>query len=233
MKIVYCQTGINLGMHKTRIALYFFGLVSILDLLGILFEVPLFIHTFKPLIIISLVILYVFSVKNRNKTYIVALFFSFLGDSLLMYEGQFYFISGLLSFLSAHILFILIVLKGLNKPSKLNWFQAASPFILYLILLIFLLKDDLKSMLIPVVIYAITIGFFGIFTFVDYLQKRTIQSKTMLIGAVLFIISDSILAIQKFHTSNELFPFLIMFTYIFAQYLIYKALVLKDVKTKY
>jgi len=50
----------------------------------------------------------------------------------------------------------------------------------------------------------------------------------MLAGAVVFIISDSLLAINKFHSSNEIFDVLIMITYIVAQYLIFKSMIISS-----
>jgi len=62
----------------------------------------------------------------------------------------------------------------------------------------------------------------------DYLQTKTIKSIWMLAGAVVFIISDSLLAINKFHSSNEIFDVLIMITYIVAQYLIFKSMIISS-----
>jgi uncharacterized membrane protein YhhN len=48
----------------------------------------------------------------------------------------------------------------------------------------------------------------------------------MLIGAIVFMISDALLAINKFYLPKEIFAVLIMGTYIIAQYLIYRSMIL-------
>ncbi|MBL4724524.1 MAG: lysoplasmalogenase, partial [Lutibacter sp.] len=95
-------------MNKIKIALLVFVLVSVLDIIGIVFSIPILVLIFKPFILLSLIVLYRFSVSIKNRGYILALIFSFLGDVFLIFNGEFYFIAGLLSFLISHILFIKI-----------------------------------------------------------------------------------------------------------------------------
>lgn len=227
MKAVYCQFGNRFDMSKKTLAFYFFGLTSILDIVGIVFEIPLLIHTFKPLIIPSLLVLYVFSVQKRNNTYIAALIFSFLGDSFLMYSGDIYFMIGLLSFLMAHFLFIKIVLKRIQNPKISTVLISMIPFLVLFIGLLGILYNSLDEKLVPVIIYGLTISLFGTVALVDYLNSRSQQSVPMLIGASIFIVSDSLLAINKFYVATKVFAVLVMVTYIVAQYFIYKSMKLE------
>jgi uncharacterized membrane protein YhhN len=59
----------------------------------------------------------------------------------------------------------------------------------------------------------------------DYVNTKTTQSFLMFVGALIFISSDSILAINKFYNTTQIFAVLIMITYIVAQYLIYRSMV--------
>ena len=207
-------------MKKLKIALVVFVLVSVLDIIGIVFKSPFIVYVFKPLIILSLIALYTFSVSNRNKWYLLALIFSFLGDVFLLFEGKLFFMIGLVSFLIAHILFIKIILGWLTKSSLYNVVGAFIPFLITFSGLIYVLKDSLNELLIPVIIYGITISMFGVVSLLNLLNTKTTKALWMFFGALVFITSDSILAINKFYFSKEIFEILVMVTYIVAQYLI-------------
>ena len=216
-------------MNKIKIAFVVFVLVSVIDIIGIIFKFPILVYAFKPLVLLSLLALYTYSVSNRNKWYILALVFSFLGDVFLLFEGQLFFMIGLVSFLIAHILFIKIILSWLTKSSLFNITVAFIPFLITFSGLIYVLKDSLNELLIPVIIYGITISIFGVVSLLNYLNTKTTKALWMFFGALVFIISDSILAIHKFYFSKEILGILVMATYIVAQYLIYRSMILKKV----
>ena len=96
------------------------------------------------------------------------------------------------------------------------------------ILLIFGLKESLNEMLLPVIIYGLTISTFGIVSLVDFQNRKSQKSLFMLLGAMVFMISDSVLAINKFYNASHEFEIIIMFTYIIAQYLIFRSMVLEE-----
>jgi uncharacterized membrane protein YhhN len=211
-----------------KVAFFVFVLVSLFDIVGILFKVPDLIFIFKPFILLSLLFLYSSSVLVRNKWYVIALIFSFFGDVFLLYSGQSLFIMGLVSFLLAHFIFISIVLKRIQKTSFLKIISSVIPFLVVFILLIFGLKESLNEMLLPVIIYGLTISTFGIVSLVDFQNRKSQKSLFMLLGAMVFMISDSVLAINKFYNASHLFEIIIMSTYIAAQYLIFRSMVLEE-----
>jgi len=213
-------------MNKTKVTFLFFVLVSLLDIVGIIFKIPILVYVFKPLIIFSLIFLYVFSLSKRLKWYVIALEFSFFGDVLLLFEGEFFFIFGLISFLLAHILFIKIVIDRIEKVQLKTVLLASIPFLLIFGLLINTIKDSLNQLLIPVIVYGLVISAFGTVAFIDFLKTKSKRSLLMLIGAVVFIISDATLAINKFYSPSHLFEILVMVTYVLAQYLIFKSMIL-------
>ncbi len=52
--------------------------------------------------------------------------------------------------------------------------------------------------------------------------------KLVFIGSLLFLLSDSMIAFNKFHSEIPLAGFLIMVTYIAAQYMIMRGLILEE-----
>ena len=214
-------------MNKIKITFFVFVLVSILDIVGIILEIPVLVYIFKPLIIFSLLFLYVFSLPKKLKWYVMALEFSFFGDVFLLFTGELFFMAGLVSFLIAHLLFIKIVINRIKEVNFSKIIVSAIPFLAVFSLLIFSLKDFLNEMLLPVIIYGLTISTFGIVSLIDFLNTKSKRSMLMLLGAIIFMISDSLLAINKFYFEAHLFKVLIMFTYVLAQYLIYRSMILE------
>ena len=213
-------------MDKIKVTLLVFVLVSILDIVGIIFKIPLMVYIFKPLIIFTLLFLYVFSLPKRLKWYVIALELSFFGDVLLMFNGELFFIAGLISFLLAHVLFIKIVIDRIEKIDLKTALISSIPFIIVAGLLVNTLKNSLNEMLIPVLIYGLVISAFGTVALIDYLKTKSKSALLMLVGAVIFIISDAILAINKFHPPAHSLEIGVMVTYILAQYSIFRSMIL-------
>src|SRR5262245_47452615 len=94
-----------------RIILLVFILVSVGDLVAGLVGNSFVHHVCKPVIMVSLGIYYWLSVERgqRSMAVLLAIFFSFGGDTLLMYEqlDGMYFVLGLASFLLSHVFYIL------------------------------------------------------------------------------------------------------------------------------
>jgi uncharacterized membrane protein YhhN len=125
---------------------------------------------------------------------------------------------GLVAFLLAHVMYIITFLKQKNTLQQPFTFIAI--LLVYASGLFYLLKGGLGAMLIPVVIYMLAILTMAT---TAYLRKGTVThlSYTMVfIGAVLFMVSDSLLALNMFYKP---FPFAnigIMLTYALAQFFI-------------
>lgn len=178
----------------------------------------------KPAIVISLLLFFWNERTSVPKSIrimtLLALVFSLLGDVLLMFVDRSpnCFMWGLVAFLLAHILYIWVFLKHRN-PTKKS-IVIFLTFDIYAIGLFLLLRTGLGDMLIPVLVYIVVILTMATTAF---LREGTLSKTSynfVCLGALLFLVSDSLLAINKFH---ETFPFaniLIMLTYAFAQYFI-------------
>ncbi|PHR74002.1 MAG: hypothetical protein COA67_01150 [Lutibacter sp.] len=217
-------------MGKRKLILGLFVLVVVLDIVGILTGNQLMRLVFKPLIILVLMMYYSVIVEPENKLYLAVLFFSFLGDVFLLFDSKMNFMLGLASFLIAHILLIKIVVGVLKKSSIRQKLIAIIPFAITFFGLIFLLKDNLGELLIPVIVYALIITVFGVVSFLNYLTDKSVPNLLLLGGATFFILSDSTLAINKFYQSETYFPVFIMITYVLAEYLICRFMIFEGKK---
>jgi uncharacterized membrane protein YhhN len=87
----------------------------------------------------------------------------------------------------------------------------------YLIEFMYLLWPSFGSMKIPVLIYGITISTMLSAAIWQYQKLDDRTSLFLIIGAALFVTSDSILAVNKFSSSFDNAGIFIMTTYIMAQ----------------
>ncbi|MFY7938421.1 MAG: lysoplasmalogenase, partial [Flavobacterium sp.] len=151
-----------------------------------------------------------------DKTMLVSLIFSCLGDTFLMFQGKNpqFFLLGLGSFLVAQVAYYFIF----SKNGKTQYLKRI-PITIYTMALVAFLWDKIPpGFLLPIFVYAFAIMMMGI----GAVQRQTYQKsyRFVLIGAILFIISDSLIAINKFAFSIPLSGLWVMATYIAAQYLI-------------
>lgn len=183
---------------------------------------------FKPLLL-PLLILEAYNSKNfpTKNLLLSALLFSWIGDVILMFadKGELYFIFGLVSFLIAHIIFIVLFVKQhkANPNSNLLWVGLVL-VAFYLLGMLNFLFPSLGDLKIPVSVYATTISVMLLMAIKGYFNWSKPNNLTILLGALFFVSSDSILAINKFHSEIPKSGFLIMVTYIIAQYLITKGI---------
>lgn len=178
----------------------------------------------KPAIVISLVFLFIKTSEGISKSIkritLLALVFSVLGDILLMFVDQspHFFTVGLIAFLLAHIMYILVFLRHRNKQKSILSFVIL--LLVYASGLFYLLKEGLGEMLVPVIIYMIVILSMATTAFVRRGIVNSNSYNLVFIGAIFFMISDSILALNKFYQPIPFSNISIMLTYALAQYLI-------------
>lgn len=177
----------------------------------------------KPLIIIALIVFFYKQSKHLNKSIrvitLLALMFSLIGDVLLMFVNKSanFFMSGLVAFLIAHIMYISVFYKSRNKTA--NKLPIIVILLIYASGLFYFLIDGLGEMLIPVLLYLLVILTMATTAFI---RKRSNKNsyKLVFIGAVFFMISDSLLALNKFYEPLPFSNISIILTYALAQYLI-------------
>lgn len=190
----------------------------------------------KPIILIALLVYFVGNGKHLLKsTYyctLSALLFSLLGDVFLMFDDQSnnYFILGLVSFLFAHILYCVVFLLRRGERKLLDFWLVTLLFLGYGIALFFLLKDNLGSLQLPVAVYIIVILAMAVTAYGRRKKINTVSFNLVFLGALFFIASDTILALDKFMFDLPWSSFAIMGTYATAQFLIVKGLLVENLK---
>jgi uncharacterized membrane protein YhhN len=150
---------------------------------------------------------------SRGKLLFASLLLCAAGDVALEIGAEQYFIIGLGFFLIAQIMFIVTF----SRDFKMQKSRIAIIAILaiYALAMAIVMTPSLREMAIPVYFYLAAITLMGIFA-----ALRAARNKLTLYGAVSFIVSDSIIAINKFMMPVPAADYLVMGTYYLALFLI-------------
>lgn len=174
----------------------------------------------KPLTI-ALSILIALQTKQPTSVFyqrmiLIGLLFSLAGDVFLMLPRD-RFINGLLCFLCAHLCYIVAFAGDGGRMAPL-W--SVLPFLLYGIVMLRLLWPMLRKMKIPVVVYTLAISLMAWLALTRWLASPKDGRLLALLGALLFVASDSFLAVNRFKGRTRFAQFSILSTYFAAQWLI-------------
>jgi uncharacterized membrane protein YhhN len=187
------------------------------------------VYLLKPLIMLSLL----FWTRDYLKTYPwlwIGMWFGLGGDVFLMIRGKDLFVAGLGSFLVMQICYIVAFSKTLTSAGKaqlrISWWKSALPFAIYGASFLAILHDAIRQntktqgLWIPVVAYSICLCSMGVAAAFRKGSASYGSYTWVLAGAILFILSDSTIALNKFVQHFEAASLLVMTTYGAAQWLI-------------
>lgn len=192
---------------------------------------------------LMLILLFYFAANTRKldsskNLIIAALAFSWLGDVLLLFDKQFktFFIYGLIAFLVAHIFYIFYFwkIRKLNNIIKLPNALIFAGIAVYTLSLFAVVVPNVRDLLVPVAVYALVISLMFAASLAAFDLTKQNYGKLCVAGALLFLVSDSLLAINRFAAPFALASVLIMATYATAQLLIMEGSLrnLREIKKK-
>ena len=183
----------------------------------------------KPFILLALLGFYCFAAENILISIVLALFFSWLGDVLLMPHGVKWFTAGGIAFMVSHLLFII----GYSKDVQFSSLNLVAVILLALLFIctVFIIFSKLraylpKALFYPMFVYLLLNGAMNCFAIYRFLSRPCISTLITCIGAVLFFISDSSLFFVRFNKNGRLKThFLVMLTYSIGEFLIILGLI--------
>lgn len=181
----------------------------------------------KPFLMIALLIAVLLSLRARIWSLLIfsalGIVFSFLGDVLLQSPGDIGFLLGLGGFLFAHLAYLLLFTRAL-RTRAIPWY--AWGYAVWWVVLVIYVAPYVGSLLIPVAFYGLVLGASSFFALG--------AGRFAAIGALLFLVSDTILALKLFVPGYTFYPidFIIMILYVTGQGLIAYAVVVSDYRTR-
>jgi uncharacterized membrane protein YhhN len=189
----------------------------------------------KPLIMIWMALYFLRFKSKREITVpvLAAFFFSWVGDIFLMFsdQGEYFFYAGVGGFFLAQLSYIYVFAKfsengarGYLERNLIIGFL----FVGYAAGIVYLLYPGLDGLMKPVImVYALSL--IGMSMAALNRNGRVNRSSFLLVftGSLLFVLSDSMIALDRFYAEIPLGGLWIMLTYISAQYLIMRGLILE------
>jgi uncharacterized membrane protein YhhN len=220
--------------------LYVFGVVAAAELFAEVTATDTLVFFTKPLLMPLLAVWFALNTRARTGSAFLrsavlgALGFSTLGDTLLMFAGRpggnVFFILGLLAFLMAHLSYIggfssVLKWSGGYLRRRPLWIAL---FLLYLIAFLRFLRPGIpQGLYLPVALYSCVISAMALSVIHLYGHIGRAVFRPLLGGALLFMLSDSLIAVNKFGAPFPGARIAIMVTYIAGQYLIVRGVCLQ------
>lgn len=171
----------------------------------------------KPLTMLFIIAFPLLDMRDEYSPYayliMMGLIFSLLGDLYLLYPDK-YFTNGLYSFLVAHILYIFAFNKNVSEYS----IGIILVVLVYILIISKILVPKLGGMKYPVLFYIFIISLMLYSALNLDIQMSGISYVG--IGAILFTISDTTLAFNKFYKKFTFAEPIILSTYFVAQLLL-------------
>jgi uncharacterized membrane protein YhhN len=177
------------------------------------------IHIFKPLTMVFILLMAILgqAAPPLYKYLIIAgLICSMAGDAFLMRPWD-RFVAGLVAFLIAHLFYIVAFTSDIGWGGSL-W--ALIPLTIYGLVIYIVLSPGLGKLKLPVIAYIIVILVMAWQAWERWSQTGQNGALLAFAGAILFVISDTILAINRFRGQFKLARTLNLMTYFAAQGLI-------------
>lgn len=178
-----------------------------------------FVYIFKPLtmvFIIGIALIRVCEVTGHRNLIVAGLCCSLAGDIFLMLPSD-QFVPGLVSFLVAHLFYIAAFR---NRPSGSLPVLFGLAYVAYGCVMLWFLSPHLGDTKLPVSIYLIVILSMAWQAASRWATTRNLQTELAAFGAMLFVASDSMIAINRFYGRFRLADLLILASYFVAQWLI-------------
>jgi len=207
-----------------------YGPIVLVNLVGHLLDVALLEHITKPILVPALLLYLFLNTRNEGdapvRLVMAGLILSWLGDVILLFSArsELFFAMGLVAFLIAHLLYIAAYIRSVRGTAGVAFLRRKPgwllPFMLLFVVLYGSLYPGLGSMRIPVFVYTATILLMAVFALNRKDRVPEASFYACLFGAMLFILSDSLLAFDKFLVPIPYAGVLVMSTYVAAQVLI-------------
>jgi uncharacterized membrane protein YhhN len=208
---------------KKTIWIALFLLVLVVNLIAVYSNSESLQFLTKPLLMPLLAIYLLLRTNTINSNLkgwiFLALFFSWAGDIFLLFEerGPNFFLLGLSAFLVAQVFYIVffhnIRMREYIRGNALLLLLV----IVYYSVLINVLAPYLGNMKLPVRIYGVVLSFMVMLAMHTMLGKNKKAALWMTMGAILFVVSDSLLGVNKFFSGFNNAGVVIMLTYGLAQ----------------
>ncbi len=216
--------------HDRLVLLYF--VIVIAEVIAEFYYNNVLIYILKPLLLPLLGLLYWKSSIKKNNLFIIALFFGFLANIFFISKDRDSVILAVIFFTFYRLIIIYMVIKAIKIKSYITLFLCCLPFLFILLYLSSIVSDEIVNNIYIFCIQVMHMTFLGGFSLANYLHNKNKMSYWLLMSSLLFTIIHFLYTIKFFYLSIFIFQPIVMILYAFAQYFIYKFVLLSEDKEK-
>jgi uncharacterized membrane protein YhhN len=192
-------------------------------------------RVYSKFILVPILMWYLFKSPESDKPLkgmwraYLGLFFSWVGDVLLIGEGPSFFLSGMIAFITAHVYYSLFFIQTVpvKKETAAVFYKTLIGLSVVCGVLFLLLRSALGAYQVPILFYMLFISLMASLA-VHTTSNTTYKNfalQTFVPGALLFVISDALLATNKFYAHLPVLDLGVMLTYAGAQYFLTKGFI--------
>jgi uncharacterized membrane protein YhhN len=215
-----------------KISFILYAIAALVHVATCYFEEYYLVNQVSKVMLMPFLIVAVLSARAQMKYWALilgALAFSWVGDIVLISEDESFFLYGLGAFFIAHIFYIVAFRKCRDDNHEIPMMKRY-PFLAIVIgvggaAIFFKVKDGLESLELPVLFYTLVIVIMAVQALNRHKKTTARSFELVMLGALLFMVSDSIIALNRFNATIEYSSVWIMLTYCLAQYLIVKGMI--------
>jgi uncharacterized membrane protein YhhN len=162
------------------------------------------------------------SPRGSVRWFAVGLLFAWFGDLLLTQDADAYFAAGLASFLVMQICYIVAFVRVPGPGLVRAWKVTVVPFVIVYVCINLLISPGVGDLRIPVLVYSAALVVMSLVALDLVLRVPRPLGWRIAGGAVLFLVSDALIALTAFGplTESAIWSAVIMATYITAQAMI-------------
>lgn len=198
-----------------------------------LFELKQLLAFFKPLIIPTLIALYLLTSEKKNPLYIISLLFALASNIFLLTLTPEFLMYGHIAIIIYRAIAVFIVLKLTDKFMVLPFTIATMPFLFIFSCLINLTMTSDSPNFYPAIINGLLISALAGIALSSYVMNDNKANSWLAISTLLFIVLAFLFMIQKYYLANLAFQPISAFVFAFAHYAFYRFVIEAEKPTEF
>jgi uncharacterized membrane protein YhhN len=211
----------NRSIKINSVTAIYFGLAAVL-IFAEYFKFCNLLFFFKPLLIPSLLLLYVLTAQHKSYWYIISLVFACISNVFLLFPGQQFVLMGVMAFLVYRIFSIITILKVSDDIEWLPLLLATIPFLFVFSYLIYIMISPDNPTFYPTVINDLIISIFSGMGLSNYVMNDNKPNSWLIISTLLFAFLVILFMVENFYLANAVFKPLSALIFAMAHYAFYK-----------
>ena len=211
----------NRTLKSNSITAIYFGFATLL-VLAEYFKLCNVLIFFKPLLIPTLLVLYLFTAQKKSYWYIISLVFACGSNIFLLFPGQQFVFFGVMAFLFYRIFSIITIVKISEEIILLPLILATIPFLFVFSYLIYIMISPDNPNFYPTVINDLIISIFSGMGLSNYVMNDNKPNSWLIISTLLFAFLVILFMVENFYLPNSVFKPLSAMIFAMAHYAFYK-----------